>query len=348
MNGRPLHICHVLLTDHFAGSERYAIEMANWQARVHRVSLILTRRAGELRPDALAHRVSPNVQIHWTHSWPLLRTLQARRLVEQLAPDVAHGHLSHACKALQGVAGTTTTRVATLHIRYKPQQHSKLDALIAIAPWQIAESVGRDAPPMVHIDNWATACHFDPEARARLRTHLNIAPDECLVGTLGRVERSKGHGALIEAWQQLRSPRARLAIVGHGRDWHSVRRQAPAEVIMPGFSEHPQDWLSAFDIFVSNALSEPFGLVFLEAMQCGLPIVASDSEGAQHLRHLIGPSLVPRGQTAPLVHALSQAIEERRPRQHYDLSAFDIARQAAHIEAFYRSSMQKSLHRPDA
>lgn len=334
MPDAPLHIAHLLLTDRFAGSERYAIDLANLQARTHRVSMLITASAAEDRPDALAHRLDPRIERHVIGAWSLLRIVAARRLVKRLKPDIAHGHLSQANRALNGLSLPGTRRVSTLHIRYKAQQQARLDGLIAIAPWQLA-----DIPqglPHVQIDNWSHARAPAPDARERLRRAMGLDERAVLFGALGRVEESKGLDVLIDAWQQARPPNARLVIVGQGRDWERLRQRAPADIVMPGFAERPQDWMAAFDVFVSAARSEPFGLVFLEAMHSGLPLMTSDSEGAQNLAAEIGTPLLPRGDVGALAAALTQTAADRPPRKVYDLRRFDPDAQAARIETFYR------------
>ncbi|MFG6449220.1 glycosyltransferase [Roseateles sp. BYS180W] len=334
MSDDRLHICHVLLTDRFAGSERYALELANWQAQRHRVSLILPRSAAENRDDALAHRVDAQVQIHLLGGWKLMRSYAACKVLQRLRPDVAHAHLSQACKAVAALPRGRTLRTATLHIHYKSQQHRELDALIAIAPWQLAA-----VPPQLpceQIDNWSVAPLPTAGTRAALRAQLGLSDDVLLVGALGRTERSKGLDLLLQAWRQAALPNARLAIVGDGRDWAALRRQAPADVIMPGFVSNPQAWFAAFDLFVSAARSEPFGLVFLEAMHAGLPILASASQGAMHLKSLIQRPLLPCEDVPALCDALRAIAAQPPARQQYPLEGFQLPNQAAHIEAFYR------------
>ena len=138
-----MNIVHVILTSRFAGSERYAIELANAQSREHTVSVILSRRGSEHRVDALKHRFAPAVRVHTLKSrTALFQIFETRRLLADIQHDVVHGHLSSACRALSGYKGSCA-RVATLHIRYKRQQHEKLDGLIAIAPWQLADVPGK-------------------------------------------------------------------------------------------------------------------------------------------------------------------------------------------------------------
>lgn len=331
-----MRIAHLLLTRRFAGTERHVVELAAAQAQAgHEVSVILRHAAAESRPDAIAHRVDAAVKVHLVSD--LFSSWHARRLVRRLRPDVAHAHLSGGCRALDRVGHGL--RVATLHIRYKPRQHAHLDGLIAIAPWQL------DAipPPLrkqtVQIDNWTHDCRADPEARVRLRRAHGIADNAFLIGTLGRVERSKGHGILLESFARAQLPNSRLAIVGHGDDWQRLRDRAPASVVMPGFTDAPQNWLAAFDLFVSGARSEPFGLVLLEAMQAGLPIVATRSEGAQHLAPLIGTPLVPVDDVDAMAAALAAAHDTGRHRVTYPLEPFRVEAALPRIEAFYRAGL---------
>jgi glycosyltransferase involved in cell wall biosynthesis len=330
-----MKIVHVILTSSFAGSERYAIELANAQARHHHVTVVLHRRAAQQRPDALAHRLDPAVAQVLVDGWPMLAAWRARRQVEALAPDIAHAHLSWACKSLAGVR-RAGARVATLHIHYKPQQHARLDGLIAIAPWQLADVPAGHPGQRCQIDNWTLASGTDWAGRAQVRAQLGLDADSYLVGALCRCEHSKGLDVLLRAWQDSAVPGARLAIVGHGRDWASLRQSAPPEVVMPGFVGQPAAWLAAFDALVSPARAEPFGLSLLEALASGLPVLATASAGAQHLAPWIGRPLVPVDDAAALAAALRQLLQQRPPRQPQDLQAFSIDSRLPLIDAFYR------------
>lgn len=334
-----MRIVHLLLTSRFAGTERHVLELAAGQAAAgHEVTLVLRRAGTQSRPDAIAHRVDPRVRIEVVGD--LLPAWQARRAVRRLRPEVAHAHLSGGCRALHGLHGETL-RVATLHIHYKPRQHAGLDGLIAIAPWQLQAVPEPLRSRSTQIDNWTLPRAPSADARVRLRAAHGIGTETFLVGALGRAEKSKGLDVLIEAFRRAALPDARLAIVGHGRDWPRLRALADDAVIMPGFADAPQDWLAAFDLFVSAARSEPFGLVLLEAMQAGLPIVASASEGARHLAPVIGAPLVPIGDADALAAALRQAHAERRAHVEYPMARFRIEAKLPEIEAFYRAGLAR-------
>lgn len=341
-----MRIVHVLLTSRFAGTERYAIELAAAQAHAgHEVTMVVRRAAMQKRPDAIGHRCDPRVKLEvvgdFASAW------RARRVVRALRPDIAHAHLSAACRAVRGLPAITA-RIATLHIRYKPHQHACMDGLIAIAPWQLDAMPPSVRARCTQIDNWTQPRDPSPGARERIRASLGLGADTFVVGALGRIERSKGLDILVEAFERLRLPDAALVIVGQGREWQRLRAHAGAAVQMPGFTDVPHDWLEAFDLFVSAARSEPFGLVLLEAMNAGLPIVASASEGASHLADIIDSPLVPVGDVDALGQALHREYAARRSRRAYPLARFRIAHALPRIEAFYRDCIARSGGRSTA
>ncbi|MFN7293498.1 MAG: glycosyltransferase [Lysobacteraceae bacterium] len=330
-----MRIVHLLLTSRFAGSERYAIELAAGQSEAgHDVTLVLRRAALADRPDAPGRHLPPGLPIvtvpDWWAGW------HARRWLRRHRPEVVHAHLSAACKALRGLEGPV--RVATLHIAYKPRQHAHLDGLIAVTPAQQAGLPAGIAARSVQIDNWTRARPADEGARRRVREGLGIGDDTVLLGTLGRVEPSKGHDVLLEAFAAAGfSDRVRLVVVGGGSALEDLRRRAPNGVHFAGFTNEPAAWLAAMDGFVSAARSEPFGLVFLEAMVAGLPILATATEGGRHLGPRFGSPLVPPGDAPALAQALRAFVGGGLGRRAYAMDDFRLSVQLPRFEAFYRS-----------
>lgn len=341
MTDSPLSIAHILLTRRFAGTERHAVELANAQAAEgHDVTLILRKAGAENRTDAIAHRASKEVRVIVVGN--VLAQWQAKRVLKRLNPDIAHAHLSGGARALKSWRDAKSRRIATLHIRYKPQQHEGLDGLIAIAPWQFDDMPVEMRERSVQIDNWTVPRVPSSDARARLRREFGIAGDAFVFGALGRAEASKGLDVLVEAWKRAALPAdARLVIVGQGDAWKAVRAKTSSDVVMPGFTDVPRDWLEAFDVFVSAARSEPFGLVLLEAMGAGLPILATASEGSTHLREVIATPLVPVGDVDALARAFRQLYEARPERRSYPMQRFNLDDKVAEVEAFYRAVMAR-------
>jgi phosphatidylinositol alpha-mannosyltransferase len=95
---------------------------------------------------------------------------------------------------------------------------------------------------------------------------------------------------LLRAWPKVleRQPNARLVVVGRGRPLEGYRRFAarqgwsPSDVVFAGYvaAEDLPRYYQACDVFCApNTGQESFGIVLLEAMAAGAPIVASDIPG---------------------------------------------------------------------
>ncbi len=151
-----------------------------------------------------------------------------------------------------------------------------------------------------------------------IRQELGIGPDEFLVGNVGRLALQKGQRHLIAAMPLLleRVPRARAIIAGGG-DLEDYLRDLANEmgvadrVHVLGPRKDVPALMHAIDVFVMPSIWEGFGLVLLEAMAAGRPIVASRvatipevvADGESGL-------LVPAGDPLALATALAELAEQ--------------------------------------
>ncbi|MEX0830202.1 MAG: glycosyltransferase family 4 protein [Nitrospirales bacterium] len=109
-----------------------------------------------------------------------------------------------------------------------------------------------------------------------------------VIGTVANLFPRKGLEYLIEAVGHLQQsfPYIFLVIVGTGDDAYErqLRTQVAHlnltdHVLFAGFQDHPECFIAQFDVFVLPSLLEGLGIVLLEAMALGKPIVASRVEG---------------------------------------------------------------------
>jgi glycosyltransferase involved in cell wall biosynthesis len=147
-----------------------------------------------------------------------------------------------------------------------------------------------------------------------IRADLGLAPDDFLVGNVGRLALQKGQRHLIAAMPLLleRVPRAHAVIAGGG-DLEEYLRDLSLEVGVSdrvhvlGPRRDVPALMHAIDVFAMPSIWEGFGLVLLEAMAAGCPIVAS--------RVATIPEVVVDGETGLLVPAgdpvaLAEAIAD--------------------------------------
>lgn len=145
---------------------------------------------------------------------------------------------------------------------------------------------------------------------------------------VGRLEYRKGLGYLLRAYEQLKPlyPNLRLIIVGDGplRRWYTnfLARKQLQDVVLAGYV--PEDekarYYASCDIFCSPATGdESFGIVLLEAMAAGRPIVATNIDGFRGVvTHGREALLVDRKSKRQLAYALETLINGPQIRE--DLS----------------------------
>ncbi|MGA7296273.1 MAG: glycosyltransferase family 4 protein [Rhodanobacteraceae bacterium] len=127
------------------------------------------------------------------------------------------------------------------------------------------------------------------EQRARHRSALGVTASGRLIGVAGHFGREKGVDIAIEVFQRMlrKHPHldAHMVILGRG---DASRTQFIHDCIDPalspqihlaGFQRHPEHWYAACDLFLHAARREAFGLVLVEAMGCGLPVLAAAAGG---------------------------------------------------------------------
>jgi len=198
----------------------------------------------------------------------------------------------------------------------------KLDGKIAVS--QPAREFAYEHFPGYYniIPNGVDLDHFSPD----------VSPiDEFCDGKanilfVGRLEKRKGLNYLLEAFKQVKQeiPDSRLIIVGPGtrlrRKYEKqVVRSGLKDVVFAGFvsyDELPRYYKTA-DVFCAPATGrESFGIVLLEAMAVGKPIVASNIEGyASVVTHGVDGLLVPPEDKERLAQTLISLLTDQSLRQ---------------------------------
>ncbi len=165
-------------------------------------------------------------------------------------------------------------------------------------------------------------------ARAQLRREANTPADAVVITLVGRPEVWKGHAQLLEALARLRDlPGWHCWMIGGAFDpeqaafLESLRAAATAggiadRVHFLGQRQDVDDLLLASDIFCQpNLTPEPFGIVFIEALYAGLPVVSVDHGGAKEIVDATCGRLVPPNDPAALAGALEELVRDSGARE---------------------------------
>jgi len=156
--------------------------------------------------------------------------------------------------------------------------------------------------------------------RQAARALLHLPMDARLVLFVGRLISLKGLQYLIRAMTRVvnRCPDARLVIVGEGQE-HRHLAELTSQLALEGYvtfqgglaHEDVIRFMRAADVFVLPSLTEPFGIVLVEAMSCGLPLVASNVMGIPSIvEEGINGFLVPPGDERALADRITQLLTD--------------------------------------
>ena len=156
-----------------------------------------------------------------------------------------------------------------------------------------------------------------PPNRGREARTLGTRP--AIITTVGRLVDLKDHSTLVRAFALLRKGReATLQIVGTGPNKERLIALAAElgvadDVHLLGWRDDPYSVLQGSDIFALSSTTEGFGIVLIEALACGLPVVSTDCKGGPREILEDGRSglLVPVGDPQSMATAFLRLLDDR-------------------------------------
>lgn len=150
------------------------------------------------------------------------------------------------------------------------------------------DGITRDDIEVIHLGFDFEKMRPDAEKRAAMRAELGFADADLVIGYVGNYAVGKGHFQLLDALAKIRRkvPNARLLFAGRGTlpGLDEAVAKLPADsVVFSGWHDDITGVYNAMDLFVQPSLSEAFSQVLVEAMGCGLPVIATDVGGAREV-----------------------------------------------------------------
>lgn len=276
--------------------------------------------------------------------WKLCRTLRPTILHSYNLPTIEY-HLAAWCAGIP-------IRVHAEHGRDMSDPDGKnwkyrtlrqimnpfIDAFVPVSRdlerWLI-KTIGINNKKIFLINNGVDIDRFHVIERYRSLLPLEEASDEkyFVIGSVGRIQEIKNHSALIDAFCLLRkrnpacADRFRLMIVGDGPMLATLKQRVSQEHIadyvqMPGARDDIPVVLEEFSVFAMSSLAEGTPVVLLEAMACGLPIVATSVGGIPDLvLHEKTGILVEKGNVLAMVLGFERYFFDSNLRKSHSMAA---------------------------
>lgn len=158
------------------------------------------------------------------------------------------------------------------------------------------------------------------DMKKNIRQELGIENDAPLIGCVGRLISQKGHKYIIEAARKVieNFPKVRFLIVGKGPLEKMLKRMSrdlkiSSSIIFTGFREDVYSIIDKLDLLILPSLWEGFGLVLLEAMALGKPIVATNVGGIPEVvKDGEAGILIPPKDSDALANAIIKLLKDKQ------------------------------------
>lgn len=160
----------------------------------------------------------------------------------------------------------------------------------------------------------------------RVQRQLRLNGDEFLVGVVGDVCERKGHRFLFQALSRVvkQVPNLRLVLLGRFHRREAYTRQLRQRLIEErlfrytkwlGLRFNVADFMTAFDVCVVPSIEEPLGMVAIESMAAGTPVIASQVGGLPEIvKQNVNGILVPPRDPQAIAEALIAMAMDRQLR----------------------------------
>jgi len=291
----------------FFGGEVHLVNLAaGLTNRGHEVSCVVRPNSDlHARLDEEAITAVPLNITQWYQPGPLAKF---RSFLKATQPDILHSHNPRDYFiAAAATWGLDVTNVGTRHqLRsmalpgLKRPFLRRFQGMIAVSDAVRSKLEANKLLPencVVTIHNGTGVSASAPPSRpasGRLRLACGARENDPVVGMVGRLSPEKGIETAIRAVARLRRdwPRLKLCLVGDGNGSNRYRSSLKAMVQQlglekmvhfVGYQPGAQRAINQFDVLVVSSLAEPFGLVTIEAMALGCPVVVTDTGGSPEI-----------------------------------------------------------------
>lgn len=372
-------VCLYTDSDVFAGTEAHILELALAMKRLGvpvriaaPVPSALAQRAGVagLRLLPIAKRGLVDVLA--------IRTLRGLLLDGQI--DLVHAHNGRTALAAAAAVWSAGRGAALATQHFLEPNHTRqtglkrqlsrvahewvaqhIHAHIAISHAVLESMLQRHETPAARISVVPNGISpIDKETLAApeaVRRSLDVAEDSPLIVCAARLEPEKNIACLIRAMQKvvMHEPRAMCLVLGEGSLTEELARLIAAQglaqrVRLLGFRADALAIMNAADLFVLPSLAEPFGLVLVEAMALGKPVVATNAGGPREIVEHEKSGLIVRPNDAEdLAEAIRRLMERPELRQQMAAAGyarfrncFTADRMARSVLAIYQRAIRAS------
>lgn len=323
------------------GADRHAVSLAGG-LRARGVEVVFACQGGEFTDRLCRDSGVPTAQFGVTNSGDLTAAVQLAKLIVDHSIDVVHAHARRdfVTAALGKLLARRRRARVVFHVHLirtlggPPRLagrffQSRIDNVIAVSDsvatflnqrHGLRDGFVRTIHNGVELDNYAAPGTAPAQTwQAEIRRDWGVPDDALVIGMIGRLFQKGQAGLLAVAERLVRQfPKLYIVFAGPIRDpgdrerllYWAERQNVGGRVIVTGICENIPAVMASFDILAHLPTDEAFGLVLVEAMASGIPVVATAIGGCREVV-VEGKNglLVPPREHGPLIAALSTLLD---------------------------------------
>ena len=323
---RILQICSAR---EIGGGEKHLADLANMLSRRGHVVFAALSPGSAVRPLLPSISDDNIFEAPMRNALNLATAVKLSRFVSHKRIDIVHAHVARDYPLAALAAGRSPARlVLTRHVLFPVSGIHRLTrrrtARVIAVSEAVAEALRTQgifaADKITVIHNGIDLSRFSPRERSESRSMIRV-------GMVGHLAEIKGQADFVQAAALVCAQRTdvEFVIAGEDKSKSGENRRRLEKLIaelgvagrlhLQGWVEDIPELLSTFDLFVSPARSEPFGLSIVEAMAAGVPVIATMSEGAREiLRDGETGRMVPINDVPALAQAMLSLIDNPAQR----------------------------------
>lgn len=345
---RILQICSAR---EIGGGERHLADLANELARRGHEVFAALSPASPVRAELSLVSAGNIIELPMRNALNLSTAVKLARFARANEIDIVHAHVARDYPlAALATARSQAKLILTRHVLFPMNRIHKLTlrhtARVIAVSQAVAEGLRSQdifaANKIILIHNGIDFARFE---RAREAAPVGASKPRLRVGMIGHLAPIKGQDDFIHAAAIVCKQRGdvEFVIAGEDKSQGGENRTKLQELISElGVDDHIRllGWiddvaklLPTFDLFISPSRSEPFGLSIVEAMAAGVPVIATNSEGAREIvEEGKTGMLVPIGDSQTMAQAIQNLLKDPAERQRLADNALMAARERFSIQ----------------
>ena len=323
---KKLKILHIILSKGFAGSEKYVVDLVQFQKKKHFVSLISSKK------NITLNKILKN-KINVFGIGNLFRKLKIKKLIKNINPDIIHTHLGESARLINKSSNYKT--ISTMHMNYKNKDFKNMDGIIVSNKTQFNEIKKGFKGKIFKSHLWVNLPKISI-AKSKMKKKLNLPKKNFIFGSIGRFHPQKGFDILINCFQELNLKNCTLILIGNGHKEYLKLETSNNKFKIIGHVDNVSNYYNIFDICLFASRWETFGYSLVESMKFNKPIISSKHIGNKDWINKFQINQFDINKKKHLKSLIKKLYKSTSLKKKYDLGMFDYKKNCEAITSIYK------------